>query len=55
VPGYEELRSRATETEVLGVTVAICSLEDLKAMKRAAGRARDLADLEAAYDLEDHS
>jgi len=26
--------------------VAICSLEDLKAMKRAAGRTRDQADLE---------
>lgn len=49
VPGYDELRSRASETEVLGVTVAVCALEDLKAMKRAAGRTRDLADLE---DLE---
>jgi predicted nucleotidyltransferase len=56
VPGYEELRSGAIETEILGVTVAICSLEDLKAMKRAAGRTRDLADLEdleAANDLGD--
>jgi predicted nucleotidyltransferase len=50
VPSYEELRSRATEAEILGVTVAVCSIEDLKAMKRAAGRRRDLADLE---DLED--
>jgi predicted nucleotidyltransferase len=49
VPPYEELRARATEADVLGVTVAVCSLEDLKAMKRAAGRTRDLADLE---DLE---
>ena len=49
VPGYDELRSRAKQTEILGVTVAICALEDLKAMKRAAGRMRDLADLE---DLE---
>jgi hypothetical protein len=46
VPTYEELRTRASETEVLGVTVAVCSIEDLKAMKRAAGRTRDLADLE---------
>ncbi|MGN6215538.1 MAG: nucleotidyltransferase [Solirubrobacterales bacterium] len=49
VPPYGELRARATEADVLGVTVAVCSLEDLKAMKRAAGRTRDLADLE---DLE---
>ena len=46
VPAFEELRARATEAEVLGVRVAVCSVEDLKAMKRAAGRTRDLADLE---------
>jgi predicted nucleotidyltransferase len=46
VPTYEELQARATETEVLGVRVAVCSVEDLKAMKQAAGRTRDLADLE---------
>jgi predicted nucleotidyltransferase len=49
VPSYEALRSRAKEAEILGVTVAVCSIDDLKAMKRAAGRTRDLADLE---DLE---
>jgi predicted nucleotidyltransferase len=49
VPPYEELRTRATDADVLGVTVAVCSIEDLKAMKRTAGRTRDLADLE---DLE---
>ncbi len=46
VPGFEELRARATEADVLGIRVAVCSIEDLKAMKRAAGRTRDLADLE---------
>ncbi|MGE5282844.1 MAG: nucleotidyltransferase [Chloroflexota bacterium] len=46
VPSYEELRSRASEAEILGVTVWVCSIEDLKAMKQAAGRTRDLADLE---------
>jgi predicted nucleotidyltransferase len=46
VPLYKELRSRASEAEVLGVTVAVCSVEDLRKMKRAAGRTRDLADLE---------
>lgn len=49
VPTYEELHPRASDAELLGVTVAICSREDLKSMKRAAGRMRDLADLE---DLE---
>jgi predicted nucleotidyltransferase len=46
VPPYDELRSRATDAEVLGVKVAICSVDDLRAMKRAAGRTRDLADIE---------
>jgi hypothetical protein len=49
VPTFEDLRSRATEAEILGSTVWVCSLDDLKSMKRAAGRTRDLADLE---DLE---
>jgi predicted nucleotidyltransferase len=49
VPGYSELRARTSEAEVLGVKVAVCSREDLEAMKRAAGRPRDLVDLE---DLE---
>jgi predicted nucleotidyltransferase len=46
VPSFEELRSRASEAEVLGVKVAVCSVEDLRAMKRAAGRGQDLVDLE---------
>jgi predicted nucleotidyltransferase len=46
IPSYEELQSRAVEAEILGVTVAVCSIEDLRAMKQAAGRTRDLADLE---------
>ena len=46
VPSFEELRSRATMAEVLGVDVAVCSVEDLRAMKKAAGRGQDLVDLE---------
>ena len=46
VPSYSDLRTRASEAEILGVTVAVCSIQDLRAMKQAAGRARDLADLE---------
>jgi predicted nucleotidyltransferase len=46
VPNFAELRSRSVDTEILNVKVAISSIDDLKAMKRAAGRTRDLADLE---------
>jgi predicted nucleotidyltransferase len=46
VPTYDKLRAGATEAEVLGIGVLVCSFEDLKAMKRAAGRTRDKADLE---------
>ena len=46
VPSYGELRAKAVETEVLGVSVAVCSVEDLRAMKLAAGRGQDLVDLE---------
>jgi predicted nucleotidyltransferase len=49
VPSYEALRSRAADVEIAGVAISVCSLEDLRSMKRAAGRTRDLADLE---DLE---
>ncbi len=46
VPSFAELRSRASDAEVLGVNVAVCSVYDLRAMKRAAGRGQDLVDLE---------
>jgi predicted nucleotidyltransferase len=46
VPPYAELRARATEVTIGSARIAVCSLEDLRAMKRAAGRTRDLADLE---------
>lgn len=46
VPAYARLRESATDVDLYGVTIAVCSLEDLLAMKRAAGRTRDLADIE---------
>lgn len=46
VPSYDELRPSAIETEILDVKVAICSIDDLRQMKRAAGRPRDSVDLE---------
>lgn len=46
IPDYGSLRGHAADVELLGVEVPVCSLGDLRAMKRAAGRRRDLADLE---------
>jgi hypothetical protein len=46
VPSYAELRMKAIDVDLAGVTIAICALEDLRAMKRAAGRPRDLVDLD---------
>jgi hypothetical protein len=46
VPAYAELRVRAIDVEMAGVTIAICALEHLRTMKRAAGRPRDLVDLD---------
>lgn len=46
VLAYTELNERAIDVEMVDVRIPICSLEDLRAMKRAAGRPRDLVDLE---------
>lgn len=43
---YTELRANAIDVEIAEVAIPICALEHLRAMKRAAGRARDLVDLE---------
>jgi hypothetical protein len=43
---YAELRASAIDVEMADVTIPICALEHLRAMKRAAGRPRDLVDLE---------
>ncbi|MGH2841544.1 MAG: nucleotidyl transferase AbiEii/AbiGii toxin family protein [Solirubrobacteraceae bacterium] len=44
-PGFERLRSRAERWELDGVPVLVASIEDLLAMKRSAGRPKDLADV----------
>jgi hypothetical protein len=46
LPTFSELREDGVETELLGVPVVVCSLSRLRHMKRAAGRAQDVADLE---------
>lgn len=43
---YAELRASAINVELAGVTVPVCALEHLRGMKRAAGRPRDLVDLD---------
>lgn len=45
-PPYDDLRRRAMRTDIGGVAILVASLDDLAAMKRAAGRPKDLLDLE---------
>ena len=43
---YDTCRSRASVFDIEGAPVPVISLEDLKTNKRAAGRNKDLADLD---------
>lgn len=45
-PAYAQLRARADRIVMDGVPILIASLDDLESMKRAAGRPKDLLDLE---------
>jgi predicted nucleotidyltransferase len=45
-PIYDQLRAHAVAVELAGVTVRVASLEDLIAMKKAAGRPKDLVAVE---------
>ncbi len=44
-PAYQQLAADAIVGELSGVPLRVCSLEHLIAMKRAAGRPRDIDDL----------
>jgi hypothetical protein len=55
-PGYETLRRRAERFDLEGLAVLVASIDDLIAMKLAAGLAKDLAaveELEAIRQLRD--
>jgi hypothetical protein len=45
-PAYDELASAAITGELDGIPLRVCGLDHLIAMKRAAGRPRDLDDLQ---------
>lgn len=47
IPTFEELEADAITVDMEGLSVRICSLEHLLAMKRASERPRDRDDLEA--------
>jgi len=47
LPAYPQLSAAATIADLDGVEVRVCSLAHLRAMKAAAGRPIDLADLDA--------
>jgi hypothetical protein len=46
-PPYATMRARADRVDLDGIVVAVAALEDLLAMKRAAGRPQDLIDIDA--------
>jgi predicted nucleotidyltransferase len=46
-PPYDVLKANADRIDVEGLPVLVASIDDLIAMKRAAGRPQDLIDLEA--------
>jgi hypothetical protein len=52
VSGYEELARNATELPLGDIAVKVSSIMDLKLMKQAAGRPKDLIELEILGALE---
>jgi predicted nucleotidyltransferase len=52
VPSFDVLDADATEVDLDGLEVRVCSLEHLLAMKRASERPRDRDDLEALEDAQ---
>jgi predicted nucleotidyltransferase len=53
--GYDDLAAAAIEVDLDGLTVKVAAIDDLIRMKRAAGRPRDLAELEILGALRDEA
>lgn len=53
VESYEELATRAVPMDLDGLTINVASLEDLMGMKKAAGRRKDLIELEILAALKE--
>jgi aminoglycoside-2''-adenylyltransferase len=51
--GFDDLARTATPTDLDGLTVLVASIDDLIRMKRAAGRPKDLIELEVLGALRD--
>jgi hypothetical protein len=52
-PRFPELERNATRYDIDGLTVLVASIDDLIAMKRAAGRPKDLIEVEVLSALRD--
>jgi len=53
-PPYNTLRRRADVMDLGGQSVRIASIEDMLAMKRAAGRPQDVVDIESLESARRH-
>jgi hypothetical protein len=51
--GYDDLARTATQTDLDGLVVLVASIDDLIRMKRAAGRPKDLIEVEVLGALRD--
>lgn len=49
-PTYEELKARSVEVSDFGIAVRVAAVQDIVAMKRAAGREKDAAHLTALLE-----